>query len=172
MRAVERGGGRGRREKWAYSHRSENNSPVLCPEDRRCCLLSLRVERVEEGGLTFTCCTCYTYFPSSLLHSSTQPIWSCRGLSARTDEAQDQSAGRASVPIAPTPCTVLLSLTHAHQNAFKSTHSDNFPLRTHTHMLTDSQAGTPPPIICVASSSAHIGVSSEGLCFALHQQQQ
>lgn len=54
MRAVEKRGGRGRRsEKGAHSCRSENNSPVLCPEDRRCYLLKLRV-RGEEGGLTFT----------------------------------------------------------------------------------------------------------------------
>ncbi|KAF3856179.1 hypothetical protein F7725_016902 [Dissostichus mawsoni] len=34
------------------------------------------------------------------------------------------------------------------------------------------RAGTPPPIICAASNSAHIGVSSEGLYLAPQQQQQ
>lgn len=51
MRAVGTGEeGEGGEEKGA----SENNRPILCPEDRRCCLLTLRVRR-EEGGLTITC---------------------------------------------------------------------------------------------------------------------
>lgn len=44
----------GGEEKGASENRSENNRPILCPEDRRCCLLTLRVRR-EEGGLTITC---------------------------------------------------------------------------------------------------------------------
>lgn len=55
MRAVGTGEeGEGGEEKGASENRSENNRPILCPEDRRCCLLTLRVRR-EEGGLTITC---------------------------------------------------------------------------------------------------------------------
>lgn len=142
MRAVGRGGGR--REKGAQSHRSENNSPVLCPEDRRCCVLALRVRGGwEEEGQTFTCRRSkklHSPLASRLLCSSpsTQPVCSRRGLSACTDEAQDQSAGRATVPTALLPALPpCVTLPHT---CTRGTRSENFHLRAHTYILTSTQA--------------------------------
>lgn len=170
MRAVERGGGRGRREKGALSHRSGNNSPVLCPEDRHGCLLSLRV-RGEEGGLTFTCRRSRTH-PSPPLFFALPFNTSLSGAAEDCQPVQTKPKIRV---LAGKLCLqlcyllyhpVLLCLTHTRQNTLRGIHSENFLPCTHTYMLTSWQTGTPPPIICAGSSSAHIGVAARG-CISL-----
>lgn len=89
--------------------------------------------------------------PSSLLFPSTQPVWSRRGLSASTDKARDQSAGRATVPTALLPALPpCITLPHtctpkcSHRHAFRELSL----VRTHLH--ADEQAAgrahTPLPL--------------------------
>lgn len=135
--------------------------------------------------MTFTCQRSRnSLLASRLLCSSLQP-----SLSGAAEDCQPVQTKHKIRVLAGKLCLqlcyllyhpVLLSLTHAHQNALTGTRSENFPSRTHTYMLTSSQAGrqggrqagTPPPIISAGSSSAHIGVSSKGLYLALQRQQQ
>lgn len=110
-----------------------------------------------------------------LLFPSTQPVWSRRGLSACADE--DQSAGRATVPTALLPAPPrCVTLPHTCTPKCSRGHTFRELSLACSHLLADKQAarqaGTPPPIICAGSSSAHIGVSGEGLYLAPQRQRQ
>lgn len=87
-------------------------------------------------------------FPSSLLSPSSEAVWSRRGLSACTDEAQDQSAGRATVPTALLPALPSCA-TLPHTCTLKCSHRHTFRELSllHTHLHADKQAdqaGTHP----------------------------
>lgn len=84
MRAVERGGGRMKREK--RGHILYQSSYVLSPEDRRCRLLTqgAKGRRRRSRSDFYLLYTPHSspLLPSSSLSSSSQPVWSHRGLSA------------------------------------------------------------------------------------------
>lgn len=128
------GGGRrdGEGNRGAHSHWSDN-SPVLCPEDRRCRLLAAWVRR-NKGALIYTCSRLHPH-PLLLLCSSLQPSLSGAAEDRQPGQTKHTiSAGRASVPLSASPSCYDSPLAHERQNALTGTRSDNFLLHTHSYI--------------------------------------
>lgn len=133
----------GEEKKGAYSHWSEN-SPILCPEDRRCCLPEVRV-REEEGGLIYTCHSLHAH-PFCLLCSSLQPSLSGAAEDCQPVQTKHKiSAGRASAPTAP---ATLLYYSPSHIHTYtKCSHRHTFRelSLTRARLHPDKQARATPP---------------------------
>ncbi len=138
-RGVEGAGG----EKGGHSHTDQKTTVPSCAW-RTDAAVYLHWELGEGGGIDFYLLKKLQLsprLPSSLLFPSTQLVWSRRGLSACTDEAQDQSSGRATVPAALLPALLsCVSLLYTCTAKFSCGHTFRELSLARTHLHADKQA--------------------------------